>query len=234
MKRISFLITVVVVMIGAVVAFGMLQQTASANSKTAEATNWGDEFNGTTLMSSWSWVREDSANWSLTAKPGYLHIVTQPGSLLTSANNNKNVLLRHAPPGNYAISTQVQFRPTAEYQSAGLLVYQDDDNYLWVGREYDSEIGNAIYFVQEQAGAVIGKNYAVVVPEEGKAFLKIERTNKRYVGFYSADGTHWLKLGKHVVGDSFSPKVGLLAGNGDKGAPATNANFNFFHIVSLQ
>ena len=45
------------------------------------------------------------------------------------------------------------FAPTQNYQQAGLVAYQDDDNYLQVTRIY--EHGNRVTFAKEFAGVAL-------------------------------------------------------------------------------
>ena len=97
-----------------------------------------DEFTSGTLNGAWSWVREDSANWSLTARSGYMRIACQSGDLHSSSNNARNLLLRTAPVGDWTMTARMEFSPASNYQQAGLLVYKDDDNYLKLVRAVSS------------------------------------------------------------------------------------------------
>ncbi len=109
---------------------------------------WYDPFN--IVAPPWSWVREDPGGWSTTARPGYLRILTAPGDLAGTTNNARNLLVQPLLSGNFDVSTRLSFAPTAQGQAAGLLLYQDDDNYLFLGRAYDQ--GNKVIFVWEHAG----------------------------------------------------------------------------------
>jgi hypothetical protein len=84
------------------------------------------------LDSRWSWVREDPSRWSLTAHPGFLRLTTRQGELWPA----NNLLVQNAPGGDYEIQSRVIFTPTQNYQIAGLLAYQDDNNLLTLGRAF--------------------------------------------------------------------------------------------------
>ena len=71
-----------------------------------------DEFNGS-LQPGWAWFFEDG-EWSLSDTPGTLEIVAQDSIF--------NVPFRNAPDGAYSISTLLHFRPTSNFQIAGLVV----------------------------------------------------------------------------------------------------------------
>lgn len=205
-------------------------------ARLVSASNFIDNFNGT-LESGWSWVREDSTHWSLGARPGFLRIVTQAGGLSFDSDNGKNLLLRDAPSGKYMITTRLLFKPTTNFEFAGLLVYQDDSNYLQFGRAYancgPACKGNAIYFDYEEGGQFLGSNHSTVVSNKRKAYLRIIRKGRRYTGYYSQDGTNWTKIGKHVVNSGFSPKIGILAVNQNDQATEKNADFDFFRVEQL-
>jgi len=96
-----------------------------------------DEFEGNGLAGAWSWIRQDNSHWSFGGPLnrrgfGYLGITTQAGDLAGESNNAKNLLLRQPPPGDFEASTLVDFwEPLSiDYEQGGLLIYQDDDNYI--------------------------------------------------------------------------------------------------------
>ena len=105
-----------------------------------------DDFSGA-LSEGWTWIREDSQHWSLSEKPGALRIILDP----TNCRGVPGNLPLVAPPkGDYQMETLVEFNPTANFQLAGLIVYQDDYNYVKFGKAFcnleGSCLGNGIYF----------------------------------------------------------------------------------------
>ena len=101
---------------------------------------YSQDFNVTTLAPQWSWIREDPADWSLTADPGTLTIDAVNGDLYQTTNNAQNILVERAPSGNFVAETKVALRPTQNTEQAGLLLYQDDDHYLRLVGEYNSGV----------------------------------------------------------------------------------------------
>ena len=105
-----------------------------------------DQFEGKFELD-WNPIRENPSNVSLTKNPGQLTITTEKGTL------GGNEVLRGAPSknlhlipnpvaddGDFVMTTCiVGFKPTMIWQQAGLLVYDDDDNYL----KYDMEFSGA-------------------------------------------------------------------------------------------
>ena len=129
----------------------------------SRSAGWTDDFGSPTFDTRWSWVREDSTHWNLTERPGLLRIKTQEGTLYQGTNTTKNVLLQPAPAGDFEIQTRVLFAPTENIQTAGLIIYQDDDNYLALIRGFCGFgppcAGNALYFDHEEQGQTMGSTF---------------------------------------------------------------------------
>jgi hypothetical protein len=173
---------------------------------------YSDEFEINTLNSAWSWVRGDSNNWRFSGPAGrrdfgYLGIRTQAGDL-GGHNNAENLLLRYPPPGDYEISTKVDFwgSNSLNYQQGGLLIYQDDDNYLKLASIYRN--GYKLELQAEINGAIVQQ---AAIPSALSTPLKIIRVGNSYSGYYSVDGMTWRGLGHSVTVDWANPRVGLMA-----------------------
>ncbi len=100
-----------------------------------------DGFDGK-LGLNWKPVRPDPSHVSLTKTKGALTITTQRGSIHGEETKDafgegikaKNLYVIDnplAPGGDFVVTTCVSgFTPEMIYQQAGLIVYNDDDNYL--------------------------------------------------------------------------------------------------------
>lgn len=222
--------------VSAIAMVGLLLLVLSSAQAAASAPTgriWADDFNASSLDSSWSWIREDNTHWSLVAHPGFLRITTQQGALWANSNDGKNLLLRDAPVGDFEVQTRLIFTPTENIQSAGLLAYQDDDNYLLLIRAYCGWcVGNGIYFDHEEQGTSIGSNYAMTTTVLGEAYLRLVRHGTVYTGFVSENGTDWTLMGAHAVVSGMVPsKIGLAAYNSpDFAASEIAADFDFFQL----
>lgn len=214
-----------------------LSTAAGYRASSGTTAIWHDDFNSATLNARWSWLREDPTHWSLTERAGFLRITTQKGGFF-SGHNAKNVLLQDAPTGDFDVRTRVLFTPTDNIQSAGLIVYQDDDNYLAVLRAFCGFdppcAGNAIYFDHADQGGLVGDNHATMLTPPGDAYLRLVRRDTTYTAYASSDGMLWTMLGTHTVSASFNAaKVGLFAHDADFGAPEINADFDFFSLDAM-
>jgi RHS repeat-associated protein len=170
-----------------------------------------EEFNTPGLNPAWFWVRENKANWSLTANNGYLTINTEYGELLNRDNNMKNILLRQAPAGDWTISAKIDGQFAQSYEQAGLIVYQDDDNFISIEPKYD--YGEKMLCWKETSGQPSGEYFHnIKIPNP--CFVKIIKLGNDYQCLYSADNTNWqlVKLWQNI--NFTNIKVGLFGSNG--------------------
>ena len=99
--------------------------------------SYDDEFDSSVLDSKWTWLREDIDHWSLGENPGNLRILSQYGGF-SGGYDVKNILVQPAPPGNFEATTEVSFLPNENWQTATIIVYENDHNFFYVGRRYHS------------------------------------------------------------------------------------------------
>jgi regulation of enolase protein 1 (concanavalin A-like superfamily) len=188
-----------------------------------------DKFSSSTLGSQWSWVREDSARWSLTARPGYMRIIGQSGDLYTTTNTAKNILLQNAPADDFTITTKLVLsaKLSTDFQQAGLIIYQNDDNYLKLVRIHSN--GNKFEFLKE----VNGSPTVLAQPDNAAdttVYLRITKIGTEYTAYYSTNGMKFTRVGI-MQSASLSPiKVGLIAFTGR--GKQFNADFDHFNVMT--
>ena len=186
-----------------------------------------DDFNSD-FLPGWSWIRENDTLWSLDSDPGYLRIV------LTADNPPHNLLVRDTNYQNFQIMTFVRFKPTSNFQFAGLLVYLDDETKLAFGRAYcdrpDVCVGNGIYFDAVKNGRMGETNFATATPIKDEAYLRMDKNGPRFTGYYSDNGTDWIMIGEHEL-SMIDPKVGLVATNSH--IVGMIAYFDYFTLVEM-
>lgn len=184
-----------------------------------------DEFNSATLNSQWSWVREDNTHWSLTAVSGFMRITTQYGDIYTTYADAKNILLQNAT-GDWTITSKLTFKPSQNYQQAGLIVYQDDNNYVKIVRSYST--GNKFQFAKE-VGGTFSDTKATDGITGNISYLKLVKSGNNYSGYYSADGTTYTQVGTTQTVGLSTTRIGLIAINSYQMVPELNADFDYFH-----
>ncbi|HEY0443184.1 MAG TPA: family 43 glycosylhydrolase [Candidatus Limnocylindrales bacterium] len=185
-----------------------------------------DEFNGTSLGSQWSWIREPNG----TEAGGLLTMRIQHADLFEDSNN-ASVLVENAPLGDYAVEAKVRINlPPGccyNYSQAGLVIYGDDNNFIklvefsnWNTRQ--TEFAKEVFPIP--AGYHQRYGNMVVGPAGDWTWLRIvkrasgEHTpsgpyggNELYTAYTSHDGIHWSRGGTwtHHLGPN--ARIGLVA-----------------------
>lgn len=204
-----------------------------------------DSFDGKARLK-WQPVRHVPSHVSFTKNPGKLTITTQRGSIHRDERNDafgegiqaKNIFLIDnplAPETNFVLSTCVSgFTPATRYQQAGLIIYNDDDNYLKWGYEYNwpSGVGQAFCILVE-TDAKSRFTYVDSLSGLDKYWVRLTKRGNRYEYAFSTDGKDFKVRGEQQWGDGAPRRMGLLAKNGgNKEAGELDAQFEFFELRS--
>ena len=197
-------------------------------------TPWRDEFDGA-LDEGWYWVNENPAKWNLTENPGFLRIYTSP-----YGTGGENLLLRPVAQGDFMIKTRLLFEPDTNFQFAGLVIWQDENNFLQLGRAFcdipDVCVGNGIYFDHVSDGTIVDGNFATQFDNPfnlAESYLRLERRGDMVKAFYSHEGITWTEIGTHWIPSDFQVNgVGLTASQ-DFYTPDWDipADFDFFELT---
>ncbi|MDO5442591.1 MAG: glycoside hydrolase family 3 C-terminal domain-containing protein [Bacteroidia bacterium] len=159
-----------------------------------------DEF--AKLGSQWNIVREDKSNWSIDG--GALKITTGTGDITLANNNASNIFVQSAN-NDWTIETKLTTSavPGNPAQNAGLVAYEDDDNFLKFvyaapsfGRGAPQAAPGAapagsVQFVAEINGNSVASATASLAntPLNGNTiWLRLVKSGDKYTAFYSADG----------------------------------------------
>jgi len=167
-----------------------------------------EEFNNSSLGKQWSWVRENPADWSLSKKPGTLTITSKEGDLQAANNNAGNILLQSANT-DWVIESKLLFskKPSGFSQNGGLIIYQDDDNYIKLvygaagfgfGRPGNNQSGSVLLVTEENGNTknIATLNMADIIKNDNMLFFKLEKKGDRYIASCSADGVKYQHVGK--------------------------------------
>lgn len=204
-----------------------------------------DDFDGATLGSGWTIVREDASAYSLTTRPGYFRINTQRGRLSEGGNVN-NLLVRDAS-GDLILEARLEFNPAEARQFAGILVRQDDNRGVSLGLAYASGEGREFRGVvlinatdpnteAERSGAFYDED---TTDTPNLVYLRLLRSGDQFVAAFSPDGETFTELGTALNEMPDSVQVGFAAGNGDFeecGSACESsipADFDYFQISSF-
>ncbi|GAB4204954.1 MAG: hypothetical protein OHK0022_30580 [Roseiflexaceae bacterium] len=189
-----------------------------------------DDFSVATLAAGWSWVRENPATWSLSARPGFLRRTTEAGDIAGTATNSTNILLRTPSTADFLLSTRLEATPAANTHSAGLIVYTDDNNWVRLAPTYS--FGSVLEFVAEVNGTTTRRSIPLA---QTPLFLQLRKQGTTYVAAWSSNGVRWQTAGSFTGVALAAPRVGLFAHNGaGSTAAAIPVDFDWFEVRSLQ
>ena len=164
------------------------------------------------------------------AHPGVLRIPVDAGDLWAGFNNTRNSLFRALPADWTSVRLKLAaFAPSANYQQAGLVVYQDDNNYVQVTRNYNG--GNKAVFVSEANGSPTATSVSQGAASNLYFRLDRDALTERITGYFSVDGVNWVALG-NAVRTLQNPRLAIVAGASAGGFP--NADVEWAEIQSTQ
>jgi len=163
-----------------------------------------DEFNGT-IGSQWQWIRENAATHSLSANDGSLTITSEVGDVSEGTNNARNILLQSANNDWTAETKLTASRMPSQPENAGILAYQDDDNFVKLmfraviktTRQRESQPGTIDLMMEENgiAKSLASFNLKTEITGDQSLILRLNKKGSIYTAYYSLDGTNFEKLG---------------------------------------
>jgi xylan 1,4-beta-xylosidase len=184
---------------------------------------WSDIFDGDRLNLRWNFLRAPTQQWySLTQTPGSLLIAPRPVAL-TSLENPSFIACRqqHA---DFTATTILVTNPTTSPCDAGLVAFQNESHYLFLGVRIDAG-GAREVFLEQIATRTPSPNpskdikiLATAPLPEGseRVELKIEAAGRPYSFFYRTGG-EFKPLKENVDGSILSTDIaggfqGLMLG----------------------
>jgi beta-glucosidase len=220
-----------------------------------------DEFNNASIGRQWEWIRENQTNHSLSKKTGSLTITSEIGDVSETTNNARNILLQSAN-NDWIIETKlVCSRTPSQPENAGILAYQDDDNFVKLmfraavkTSRFDrpsTEIqpGTIDLLIEENgiAKSMTSFNIRKEVTGTNALLLQLEKKGSIYTAHYSLDGKNFEKLGTadmllKDIKAGFIVCDGIITQNmkstfwfnSDTTKPDTpfDVSFDYFHITN--
>lgn len=217
-----------------------------------------DEFNASALGKPWEWVRENKSTYSLTKNSGSLTITSEKGDVSENSNNAKNLLLQSAN-NDWTIDTKLTCsRIPSQPENAGILVYENDDNFVKLmlravtkttrsGRGTEEQPGTLDFIIEENgiAKSMASFNLRKAITGSNSLILRLDKKGGIYTAYYSLDGEKFDKLGTASISLK-DIKAGLMVCDGiiiqgmkstfyfnpDTTKPSTpfDVSFDYFHI----
>jgi PKD repeat protein/glucose/arabinose dehydrogenase len=195
-----------------------------------------DQFDGTALDTDrWSVVRRDD-NF-LSVQGGTLNLNAQPGEdIHGGATGQRNIVLQDLPDsGPWTATARVTWNPTVNFQNAGLVIYQDDANWIKSGMVWAN--GRAFEAFKELNNNASGLGSATVDASFPSTFyVRFTSDGTTVRAQRSADGQTWTNTGNATnLSGLTNPKVGMYAtASTAAGTQANTARFDYFTLDAPQ
>lgn len=196
-----------------------------------------DDFDGTSLDLSWSYVRLPSAEARLDERPGYFRIWTEDGDLCE--RRARNTLVQREEEHRYTATTRVHFAPEWDGEQAGLCCYYDTMTYVKLAK-----VPGGVRLSLRQ-GAEQEETIAALPIQAAEVELRVDVDGLSRTFYAREVGGTWQQVGIlprcTFLADEGLPNpkrhtgtmVGIFANNGGCGSRKP-ADFDFFHIDWIQ
>lgn len=193
-----------------------------------------DDFEGSSLSDDWNVVRSDG---NLRVEDSHLVLpVTATDIYGTDSNSTPNLVMRPLPDGTTTVTTVVDLAAYEAYEQAGLLLYQDDDNYVKLVIEgRDTGAANPAARVVQFLWEIDGAPTEVNSPDLGDTFpdevhLQLRIDGDAVEPYYSTDGSDWTGIPDAItgIGGFTDVQMGLMALSGTGNAEDEEARFDWF------
>jgi beta-xylosidase len=144
-----------------------------------------DFFNSSSLNPEWSFLGYTPASkFSLTERPGWLRLTPK-----TSVK--ANTIIKNDGEHNYSIITRLNSNPKTNSDEAGLHIMRSDEKlFVKLCSAVNTEGGKVVRFSYDTT------KYELENTAGDTLWLKIVRINHSVSGYFSANGSDWVSVGK--------------------------------------
>ena len=206
------------------------------------------EATSTKLMSPWYVVNPQQSNVKLNSATS-LAVTTVNGDFYqispTTTNRVNNIHIFDIPnkTGDIVVECEMNFSPTTNYQTAGIMFYLDEYNLCSVVRRYHSGATPYNCFMSFRntrtgsTGAATSSEarYTDAAVSTQKCYLRIVKNGATITGYYREEGrAEWRQAsaytGNTTLNNASTISVGLYAANGSGSASSIPATFENFKV----
>ncbi|WP_308991262.1 glycoside hydrolase family 43 protein [Mariniflexile litorale] len=159
-----------------------------------------DDFKDKNLDFKWNFIRTPLEKW-YDLDGDYLYIKPRKESIHTETNFS--FIGRRQQHLQFDASTKVTYHLTAPLQTVGLVAFQNEKNYLLIGKRLNKDnkeevfVEKATTSLNENTPKIVAKE--VLITKDSDLFLKIEG-NKSFYSFYykTSEKSEWMLLANNV------------------------------------
>lgn len=198
------------------------------------APDTSDEFVSSQLGLQWQWQANPGPDWlSLTARPGWLRLNSQPEPRPGNLYHAPYLLLQKFPAPAFSATARIELHARTAGECAGLIVF--GYSYAWIGLRSTPQ-GNALVFASRTDAAKDEPQleHLLIEPPAGPVWLRVVvRAGGECRFAFSTDGERFVDAGREftaTVGHWVGAKAGLFA-SVPAGTPAAgHADFDWFRV----
>ncbi|WP_020616579.1 glycoside hydrolase family 43 protein [Paenibacillus daejeonensis] len=202
-----------------------------------------DDFDAHTLGLQWNTLRiPASPDWlSLTERPGYLRLYGQESPI---SINRQSIVARRQQAMACEAETSVEFQPSHYPQMAGLILYYDTKDYVYLRVSRDDELGRCLNIFQSVNGTCEEiMSPEVSIAEAGACRLKVVIQRHIAQFFYAEEGSvDWTAIGPELDVSHLSDEADYIRFTGnyigicvqDTTGTRLHADFDYFRYTELE
>jgi xylan 1,4-beta-xylosidase len=166
-----------------------------------------DEFENEKLHPYWIFIRTPREQWyDLTTFPGTLIVYSRPYKI--SDRQQPSFIGRRQQHAHAAASVKMNYKPEKEGDTAGLVAFQNDDFYYFLGVAYESDTTRTIQLEMRNKGeSTILAAETIPSNDDGPIYLKIAARGKYYDFLYGFDPDEWVTLKDNADGTILSTQT---------------------------
>jgi PGF-pre-PGF domain-containing protein len=177
-----------------------------------------DDFNASTLNTT-LWTKFDPKNDATfeivgtSTSDAWLNITVPAGIShdVWTNDNNAPRIMQAAKNTDFEIEVKFESQLTSQYQMQGVIIQQDDSNYL----RFDFSRGESdtkVFAASITGGAATVKSDVIISPADNPLYLRVKRQGDQWTQSYSYDGTIWIEA-KNFNHPLTVTSVGPFVGN---------------------
>ncbi|WP_246610064.1 alpha-L-arabinofuranosidase C-terminal domain-containing protein [Nonomuraea rhizosphaerae] len=215
---------------GVLIAASLVAVAAPATAEPIPERALVDQFDAATLGQDWTVLAPDASRWSLSEQPGSLRVHSLPGDTYQGVNTARNLFMLDVPAGDFEVVTKVSATVDLDFQNAGILAWQDWDNYVRAGLAHVGSAGGRVIETDTEVRALFSAGFAARTGSTGET-IKLARTGDEFVSSYW-DGSAWVQASR-MTADIDVRQVGLFALSAQNGTPVA-ADFDYFAVKAAE
>lgn len=162
-----------------------------------EQENNFDDFSEKKLRKYWNSLRRPfSEDWvSLSERPGYLRIT---GCESMQSNHRQSIVARRLDSFEVELETGLEFSPENFQQMAGLIIYYDTDDYVYLRVTHHEELGKCLGIIETKHGVYDELLHQDIPLQSGLIKLKATIDHQWLQFYFSDEDNIWQKIGNQI------------------------------------